>query len=287
MPHQPTTLQNLKANFASLFAEPLNASELNAQFFWWLDFRLGFTKRDYILGSHQAITQQQQELVALDFDALQKGVPLQYVLGQVAFGPLQLHVGPGCLIPRPETEEMLQKICNHGPYQNILDVGTGSGCLALGLKHRYPAAIVTALDVSEAALAIAQTNAQHNQLEVQFLNTNFLAPENWADLPKINLLVSNPPYIPLAEATEMAPHVLNHEPHEALFVPNTDPLVFYRALLQFATTHLNKGGQIWCEIHYLQHIPLLALAKMLGFYNATILEDLFGKPRFLHIKTPQ
>lgn len=212
---------------------------------------------------------------------LRTGEPLQYVLGHVWFLGMKLHVAPGVLIPRPETEELVHLIRTSGSYARIVDVGTGSGCIALGLQRSFPAAEVTGVDVSEAALRVAQRNAQELGSAVMWQTLDIL--DESAALPAgLDLVVSNPPYVPRSEADALEPHVRDHEPHLALFVDDADPLLFYRAIARKAWSSLVQGGKLWFEGHYL-HAE--ATGKMLGeqgYRNVGVLHDLSGAPRFIH-----
>lgn len=279
-----SNLIQLKEAFFQLFDGSVEQSERAAQFYWWAKDRLNLTHKDFLLYPDQPVAQDTLEQIQLDFKALKKGTPLQYVLGQVNFLGLDLMVGPGVLIPRPETEELVQRIMASGPFHHILDVGTGSGCIALKLKQAFTSAAVTAIDISKEALSIAQQNCQRHQLQVELLHADFCDVTLWPDLPEVDLLVSNPPYIPLSEAAQMESNVLDFEPHVALFVPNQDPVLFYRNLLDFATQHLKPQGAIWAEIHYNQAAALTNLAESYAFTSVNIYDDFFGKPRFLHIK---
>lgn len=279
-----SNLSQLKAAFFQLFEPSVSPSEIASQFYWWAAERLGLSQKDFILYPEQDLASANKNQIHRDFEALKKGTPLQYVLGRVNFLGLDLMVGPGVLIPRPETEEMVQHIMDAGPFQQILDVGTGSGCIALKLKQHFPNAEVTALDISTDALQIANKNAQYHHLKMDFKSIDFCDATQWPHLPKVDLLVSNPPYIPISEVHQMEKNVTDFEPHIALFVPDQDPLVFYRNLLDFAVTHLQVGGQIWAEIHFAQASALKNLAAQYPFHSFDIIADFFGKPRFLHIK---
>lgn len=185
------------------------------------------------------------------------GRPVQYVLGEVAFYGLRLMVDESVLIPRPETEQLVD-LClkwlvkNHRDTMplNILDIGTGSGCLALALKRNLPEARVFAADISAAALQTAEKNAAINHLDIRLLQWNILTEAIPASLPpKIDLIISNPPYITVAEKPSMAAHVLDFEPHQALFVTNKDPLQFYKRIEQIAREALSPSGAMFFELH--------------------------------------
>lgn len=211
---------------------------------------------------------------------LLRGEPVQYVLGEATFGARRFRVSPGVLIPRPETYELCQWLIGQTPCDGgaaVLDIGTGSGCIACTIAAELPQASVTAWDVSDAALAIARENAKRTGVHVSFEHVDVLAPPpslSW------DLIVSNPPYICEQEKSQMAPGVLNHEPHLALFVPDDDPLLFYRAIADYACRSLTAGGSLYFEINPLYVAPLEQLLRDSGFTGVVSREDQFGKMRF-------
>ena len=228
---------------------------------------------------------------------LLKGEPVQYVLGVADFGPHQLQVATGVLIPRPETYELCEEIVkdfsksSHSPLR-ILDLGTGSGCIACTLAAELPVAEMTACDISAEALAIAKENARKLDVSVRFVQGDMLALDHSEELAperiKISwdVIVSNPPYICMEEAALMEPHVLEHEPHQALFVPDDDPLLFYRAIADYATKTLRHGGTLYLELnaHHAEDCQQLFIQN--GFADVRLMEDQFGKLRFLKATCP-
>ena len=228
---------------------------------------------------------------------LLKGEPVQYVLGVADFGPHQLQVATGVLIPRPETYELCEEIVkdfsksSHSPLR-ILDLGTGSGCIACTLAAELPAAEMTACDISAEALAIAKENARKLNVSVRFVQGDMLALDHSEELAPERIkmhwdvMVSNPPYICMQEAALMEPHVLEHEPHQALFVPDDDPLLFYRAIADYATKTLRHGGTLYLELnaHYAEDCRQLFIQN--GFADVRLMEDQFGKLRFLKATRP-
>jgi release factor glutamine methyltransferase len=211
--------------------------------------------------------------------------PIQYVLGETEFWGLKLKVAPGVLIPRPETEELIQWITETGlPAEPvILDIGTGSGCIALALKKEILRAIVSAVDISENALEIARKNAVIHSLNVDFSMADILRWENrhWE---MADLIVSNPPYIRESEKAAMLPNVLDYEPKEALFVPDSDPLLFYRKIAHFARKFLKKEGWLFFEINENLGPELAGMLKNEGFSAIKIKKDLFEKDRMLRCR---
>lgn len=215
---------------------------------------------------------------------LSAGEPLQYVTGKAFFYGLELAARPGALIPRPETEELVEWVVFDLQKQDkpsILDIGTGSGCIAIALKKNIPSAVVSATDISPEALSIAAENAAHCQTEINFFQHDVLNEE----LPgRWDVLVSNPPYISSSEASDLAEHVVAHEPHLALFAPGPDPLVFYRAIAEKAKTALNPGGSIYVEIHAHHARQTMNVFQSAGYREVDMKKDLDGKWRMISCK---
>lgn len=217
------------------------------------------------------------------------GVPIQYVLHESWFDGNAFYVDESVLIPRPETEELLDWIKkdltrNSTPNQ-ILEIGTGSGILAVSLKKAFPHASVLAIDVDERALRIAQKNAQELEAQIAFLKLDFTDEQTWDQLPNCDLLVSNPPYIPLSEKRFLPDHVVLHEPHLALFTPTEDPLLFYRLIATYGRNKLSASGRIYVELHEEQFQPTQTLFEQLGYW-VTIRTDMQGKKRMLRAMKP-
>jgi release factor glutamine methyltransferase len=232
-------------------------------------------RRDEVLSESELVK------VYTPFERLQAGEPLQYVLGEVHFHGLSLGVAPGVLIPRPETEELVQRIIEDvRTPSHIVDIGTGSGCIALALKGAYPEAQVVAIDRSAEALAIAEVNGARNGLRVEWMLANILDPD--LVIPPTDLIVSNPPYVPRSEEASLDSVVRDNEPHIALFVEDDDPLLFYRAIAHQALQALSKGGHLWFEGHYRYATGVGELLSALGFTTVEVLHDLSGNPRYIH-----
>lgn len=213
--------------------------------------------------------------------------PAQYLLKEAWFYKYSYFVSPVVLIPRPETEELVEWIIRDNKLRtaaerlSILDIGTGSGCIAITLKKELPEASVTAIDVSADALAVARENTQRLQTDIHVDQVNFLEEEEWNKLGMFDIIVSNPPYIAEQEQVSIAAHVKDHEPHLALFVPDTDPLVFYRAIANFATTHLKKSGSVYVEINQLLGKETKDVFEQCGFSNVQIKKDISGNERMI------
>ena len=179
--------------------------------------------------------------------------PVQYVLEEAWFYKMKLFVNESVLIPRPETEELVEwiveKFKTKNPRVKILDIGTGSGCIAIALKIQLPDAEIHAIDISESALGVAHRNADNCEVQIKLSQIDFLDEKSWDFLPSFDILISNPPYIPNNEKEKMDKNVKEHEPHIALFVDSKDPFIFYKAAVRFAKEHLNAHGEIYMEIH--------------------------------------
>ena len=218
---------------------------------------------------------------------LEKGEPVQYIIGVADFYGRQFQVAPGVLIPRPETSELCRWIisCRQEAGGRILDIGTGSGCIAITLALDIPDAIVTAWDISDDALRIASENARRLGASVTFEHCNALNISLTSHLSPLtshyDLIVSNPPYICEKEKSAMECNVLDHEPHLALFVPDDDPLLFYRTIAQYAAEALTAQGSLFFEINPLYADDLAQMLRMMSYHGILIHQDQFGKPRFL------
>jgi release factor glutamine methyltransferase len=210
-------------------------------------------KTDRILNKDKELTAAQIEKINQFLPRLLNHGPIQYILNECWFLGLKFYVDKNVLIPRPETEELGDWVIRNikFPFKElkILDIGTGSGCIPVSLKRKLRKAEVWACDVSNDALTVAKRNADNLQADINFIQLDFLNEQERNKLPSFDIIVSNPPYIPQKDKETMQQNVLAHEPHTALFVSDNNPLVFYAAITDFATQHLNKDGSIYCEIH--------------------------------------
>lgn len=227
-------------------------------------------------------------------ERIAEGEPVQYVIGTTDFCGFRFHVEPGVLIPRPETEELVQLIANHDRGQTpvtILDIGTGSGCIAVSLARLIPGSRVEAWDVSDDALRIARGNAELNGADVQFRKVDVLNADEVHGITQsmgasLNIIVSNPPYICHKEAAEMEENVLAHEPHLALFVPDDDPLLFYRKIAELGLQLLVSKGEIFFEINRSYGPQTAALLTDMGYVDVRVLSDQFGNDRMVNAIKP-
>jgi len=221
---------------------------------------------------------------------LNDGEPVQYALGQASFYGLNLTVDSSVLIPRQETEELVHWILNDHPEQDplrILDIGSGSGCIPLALKANWSAAMVTAVDISAAALAIGRKNAAQLGLDVEFQQVDILKEEDWQNIGQFDVIVSNPPYIPTSEKALMPGHVLNYEPSLALFVEDEDPLIFYRKIAKLALQKLSPKGRLYYETNEFNAQQVLELLQKEGFVNIELRKDMQKKDRMICAQKPR
>ena len=286
-----------------------DTDEAKAVVRWMVDVRFGFSLTDIVCGKLDELSEEESSMLEGMMQRLEAGEPVQYVVGKAEFCGRMFHVEPGVLIPRPETVELCEwimasdklgltrtddsaaeKTVRESPSlsdANILDVGTGSGCIAITLALELSEAKVTAWDVSEAALSIAKMNAEALGAEVTFEKYDILDYSLFTihySLPLWDVIVSNPPYVCEQEKATMERHVLEHEPHLALFVPDDDPLRFYKAIAQYAKEALKPNGLLYFELNPLYARETEAMVRDLGFTETEIRLDMFGKQRFLKAK---
>ena len=211
---------------------------------------------------------------------LRRGEPLQYIVGSARFHGHKFKVSPSVLIPRPETEQLVDLIIDENPGSDlrVLDMGTGSGCIAISLARALKFAQVDALDVSRDALAVARENAAALKVNVRFFESDMLLPQPAAHY---DIIVSNPPYVCWSEREAMERNVKDYEPGQALFVPDNDPLLFYKAIAPYAAQSLERGGRLYLEINQRFGAEVKQLLEAAGFDEVRIVDDSYGKPRFV------
>lgn len=244
-----------------------------------LDVCFGLSKADILCGAVEEMTAEKAAELNKIFGRLMEGEPVQYVLGRAEFCGRWFSVRPGVLIPRPETEELCAWITADSKASGspkVLDIGTGSGCIAITLQLDMPESKVTAWDISADALDVARENAQQLGANVNFVKLDALnaKPEGEWDV-----IVSNPPYICEKEKKDMAVNVLEHEPHTALFVPDADPLLFYRAITRLAVQTLSKGGRLYFEINPIYADDTCRMMRAEGMTAVELRSDMYGKQR--------
>jgi release factor glutamine methyltransferase len=248
---------------------------------WVMEQLTGWKKIDRLLHRSEPLPPAAIGQLKKYTEELLRHRPIQYVLQESWFCGMKFYVDERVLIPRPETEELVEWIAAEARPSSLLDVGTGSGCIAISLKKKLNALTVHACDLSEGALAVARQNATTLDADIRFQQIDFLREEQWQHLPTVDLLVSNPPYIPITEKAGMAPHVVGFEPHLALFVEDNDPLVFYQKLAGFANRKLAPGGSIFVEIHEELSGPVMELFRKNGFPQTIVKKDMQGKDRMI------
>ena len=275
-------LQDLKILLKQKLKTHFEAVELSSIIGMLIEEVSGWNRTQQILHQNTAFNQTQVDQIEKYTEQLISGKPIQYILGKAWFMGQNFIVNENVLIPRPETEELVEWIISYANIKNktlsILDIGTGSGCISIALKMALPHCEVSALDVSKEALKVAQLNAKNLNVSIQWMEQNILdtvALENAYDI-----IVSNPPYIPIREKESMQKQVVNFEPSLALFVPDEDPLIFYRTIAKIAKQSLSKNGQLFFEIHYDQGNAVLTLLNELNFH-AELRQDSFGKDRMI------
>ena len=260
-----------------------------------------FSATEILMNKELELTQQQQEKITGQLKRLLQHEPIQYVLQKAWFYGMELYVDSSVLIPRPETEELVdwiikdvnasgKDVFKKAPTDadvtkqlKILDIGTGSGCIALALKNTMPKAEVWGCDVSEEALNVARRNGSDLNIRVDFQGIDFLDDAQQKFLPTVDIIVSNPPYIPLTEKGEMNPNVVNHEPHTALFVPDNDALVFYKAIAHFAKKRLYENGSIYLEFHENLGGEIVTLFEQEGYTTIELRKDMQCKDRMIKV----
>ena len=242
---------------------------------------LGLDALDIYMGKDIILSEcKQRELENIIF-RLQKNEPIQYIRGFAEFDGRRFKVAPGVLIPRPETVELVELVARENTDAcRLLDIGTGSGCIAISLDKRLPNAKVEAWDISEEALAIACTNNKELEAEVMFLQRDVLS-DDWEKTPSFDVIVSNPPYVTEAEKSEMDANVLDWEPELALFVPDDDPLRFYRRIADLGRELLLPGGRLYFEINQAYGLETAHMLEMNQYHDVRVIKDIFGKDRIV------
>ncbi len=244
---------------------------------------LGQSQTDYYLGKDMDLSVGQKEIVDDVLRRLCSHEPIQYIQGKVLFCGREFRVSPDVLIPRPETEELVEMVVgeNRNPSPAVLDVGTGSGCIAISLKLGIPASSVRAFDVSAAALRIAESNAARLNVDVSFEEQDIFSFDPADCRDSLDLLVSNPPYVAEREKKDMERNVTDWEPATALFVPDDDPLLFYRRMAQVGSVMLKRGGKIYLEINRAYGREVALLLGSAGYAGVEVRKDMSGNDRFV------
>ncbi len=279
-------ITEVKSNFKTALSDLYPSEEIQSFFNILSEKYLNLSRIEIALNPEKTVSEEDAETFEKALIRLKNHEPIQYIIGETEFFGLPFKVNKHTLIPRPETEELVEWILNefNNPQstinnQQFLDIGTGSGCIAISLAKNLPDSKISSLDVSHEALKMARENAEINKVEVDFFQKDILKTKT---LPKqYDIIVSNPPYVRELEKKQMQQNVLKFEPDLALFVKDDDPLLFYRAISQLAKTHLRANGKLFFEINEYLGDELIQLLKSQGFQNIEVKKDIFGKDRML------
>ena len=276
-------MQSCISHIRQTLGQHYSSSEINGFIRIIFESVCGYSLTDLILYKNNILSDSLRKQIDKIVEHIDQNEPIQYVLGRSLFCGISFSVTPDVLIPRPETEELVELITarHAGSAPRILDMGTGSGCIAVSLAKKLPESRVEAWDISEKALQVARKNAQENQANVTFKQvdiTRELPPEA---VQPYDIIVSNPPYVCLREKAEMERNVLDYEPHLALFVPDEDPLLFYRAILRAGKRLLAEGGFIYFEINRMFGHQTVSLLRQNGYEKTEIIQDLSGNDRMV------
>ncbi len=280
-------LKSLKTYFSKELLDYYPENEINSFFNLLTEHILKMKRIDVSLNLYQFISGKKYNKFQSAIEGLKKYKPIQYIIGETEFYGLKFNVDKSVLIPRPETEELVDWIIKENQSKDsisILDIGTGSGCIAIALAKQLPKAKVFAVDVSEEALKIAKQNAVLNNVEVAFIETDILSfchSEQSKESQKYDIIVSNPPYVRELEKDKMTDNVLKYEPHLALFVKNDDALVFYRKIVALSKSLLNKNGQLYFEINEYLGNDTKVLMEQENFKDIKLKQDVFEKDRMI------
>lgn len=278
------TYSDLKQLFLNRLSALYSPNEAESILFYYLYYRLEMEKYQWTLRREEQLSEVCMQAITADLDRLASGFPVQYLVGKCEFFNCELSLNGKVLIPRPETEELVVEVVNrfqNRSAQRVLDVGTGSGAIALALKRYLPQAEVWATDFSENALECARENAENLKLDVKFLHHDILN-DTIDSLPQdLDILISNPPYIPISEKENLHRNVKDYEPDSALFVPDSTPLIFYKKIAQVGIELLKPTGVLLFETYHLFQNQMVEMLQSLGYKQVVITKDLQGKSRFV------
>lgn len=276
------TISEIKQQFINELSSIYPTEEIQSFFYLLTETHLNMSKVDIALNHNYSLNNLSLDYFENALIQLKKEKPIQYIIGKTEFFGLQFIVNENVLIPRPETEELVEWILNSVDKNKkikILDIGTGSGCIAISLSKNLPNATVYALDVSIKAIEIAKANAETNNIGIEFIQQDILTSENLSE--NYDVIVSNPPYVRELEKQEIKPNVLENEPHLALFVEDEDPLIFYNKIANLAKNSLNENGLLFFEINQYLGNETLDLLKTTGFKNTELKKDLYKNDRMI------
>jgi release factor glutamine methyltransferase len=278
-------IKDYRTQFIQELSPIYDAGEAESFFYLILEEKQQLKRIDLALNSDLTFSNEEIQLWNSILEKLQQEIPIQYILGKTSFYGLNFEVNATVLIPRPETEELVEWIIKSNLNiqilndSKILDIGTGSGCIAISLAKNISNAQVFAIDISERALATAKKNAEINEVNVTFIQKNILETEDLEQ--KFEIIVSNPPYVRELEKQEIKKNVLDNEPHLALFVEDNDALIFYRKIAELALKNLSPKGQLFFEINQYLGREMMELLKNMGFKNIELRKDIYGNYRMI------
>ena len=279
-------LKELYRNFLVQLQKIYSLSEATVITDWVFEKMASLKRSDILKNPEKKISPAADELIQNTLQQLLLHKPIQYVLGEAWFYRMKIKVNEHVLIPRPETEELVEQLIKDRKSKltdpAILDIGTGSGCIPIAIKKNLPASKLTAIDISKDALALAKENAALHNAHIQFTELDFLNETNWASLGVFDIIISNPPYIPINEKEKLDKNVTDFEPHLALFVPDRSPLIFYEKIAAFGRDHLLPNGKIYLETHE-DHAKETAALFHQYYQTVMIKKDMYGKERMIII----
>lgn len=275
---------DIRSYYAQQLFKFYDERETENLIFMLLEDFAGVSKSELIINPEFTINE--SELLNIHFAVkdLKNYKPIQYILGKTEFYGIPILVNSNVLIPRPETEELIDWVKNDvkkNDNLSALDIGTGSGCIAIALKMTLPDLNIQAIDMSMGAIEMAEQNAKMNQTDITFSQINFLNRNEWKNLGQYNIIISNPPYVRNSEKAQMKKNVLNYEPENALFVDENDPLVFYKAIAEFAKSNLKTGGSLYCEINQYLGENTVEMFESYGFKEIQLKKDFKENNRFI------
>lgn len=281
-------LKEIKEIYHRELDEIYPREETDSMFYLMIEHFLGLERFILAIDPEIVITKEEEQYMFEGLSKLKKEQPIQYVLGETTFMDLKFMVNESVLIPRPETEELvnwvLEDIENINDVSEIIDIGTGSGCIAISLAKLKPNLKVSAIDISGSALEIAKKNALLNEVDVQFNLVDILKAGSLSK--EYDIIISNPPYVREMERDNMRNNVLQNEPYSALFVPDGNPLLFYRAIAKMAKESLKENGMLYLELNQYLGEEVKTLLKDFNFSDVELRKDIFGKDRMIKAKLP-
>jgi release factor glutamine methyltransferase len=278
-------IKQYRNEFVKKLSPIYDEGEAESFFYLILEAKNQLKRIDLALNPDLVFSEKEFEVWNAILEQLKREIPVQYLLGKTSFYGLEFEVNENVLIPRPETEELVDWILENQKSKfdsqkvKILDIGTGSGCIAISLAKNLPNAEVFAIDVSEKALATAKNNTSLSKVEVNFINQNILETEDLKQ--EFDIIVSNPPYVRNLEKEEIKRNVLDNEPHLALFVEDDDALIFYKKIAELAQKNLCSGGQLYFEINQYLGKEMISLLEKLNFKNIELRKDIYGNDRMV------